>query len=371
MSRTVPAYRRVIAKTVSSRRQTSAVTAGLQQWIQSRSGYAGAIISGVEKPAGAGLSNETFLFECVTAERHEALVMQVGPAGHGLFRDYDLSVMARVQQRLAECSTVPVPPIRWFESNPTFFGAPFYVMGRVVGQVPSDNPAYHAAGWFADLPVAAQARAWCSGISALTRLHALDPVADGFEFLCEAPWGMPLGAEPARVRVAQWRAFLAWGSRTPLAIIDNALHALEATAPPRPARLTVCWGDAKISNCVIRDEAVVALLDWELCGVSDCHEDLAHWLLLDWAHWRAQGVPRLPGLPSPRETVASYELQAGHSMPHILWWFKLSLVRLAIIYHRFLERRIDLGRLDPASDLVAGNPMCALLDEALAMKALP
>ena len=90
----------MIAKTVSSRRQTSAVTAGLQQWIRSRSGYADAIISGVEKPAGAGLSNETFLFECVTADRHEALVMQVGPAGHGLFRDYDLSVMARALSRL-------------------------------------------------------------------------------------------------------------------------------------------------------------------------------------------------------------------------------------------------------------------------------
>ena len=48
--------------------------------------------------------------------------MQVRPAAGGLLRGYDLGVMARV------------------------LGSPFYVMERVRGQVPSDNPSHHSGG---------------------------------------------------------------------------------------------------------------------------------------------------------------------------------------------------------------------------------
>ncbi len=58
-------------------------------------------------------------------------------------------------------------------------------------------------------------------------------------------------------------------------------------------------------------------------------------------------------------------------MPDVLWWFQFGMARLAIIYHRFIERRIELGRLAPDVDAVALNPMCALLDDVLAREDLP
>jgi hypothetical protein len=54
-----------------------------------------------------------------------------------------------------------------------------------------------------------------------------------------------------------------------------------------------------------------------------------------------------------------------------LWWFKFGLVRLAVIYHRFIERRIELGRLTEDVDAEALNPMCARLPEVLAIEDLP
>ena len=81
----------------AGRRDLDAVGQALVAWLCQRPGYAGALVHGLTRPDGAGLSNETYLFECQLGRRREALVMQVGPAAGGLFRDYDLGVMARVQ----------------------------------------------------------------------------------------------------------------------------------------------------------------------------------------------------------------------------------------------------------------------------------
>lgn len=352
------------------RRDLEAVRDALSAWLRTRPGYAHAAISDIARPEGAGLSNETYLLDVRHGARSEALVMQVGPAANGLFRDYDLGVMARVQSRLGEVGGVPVAKVRWYEADSAVLGSPFYVMERVAGRVPTDNPSYHAGGWFGELPAAAQAESWYSGIAALVALHRLDPQADGFQFLVDAPWGMALDADPGATRIAQWREFLRWGARRPLPPIEDALDELERTRPPA-TRPRVHWGDAKISNCVIADNQVRALLDWELCGLSDPQEDLAFWLLLDWAQWRSLGLIRLPHLPSPQATVVYYAALAGQPQPHVPWWFKFGLARLAIMYHRFLERRIDAGRLAPDADVLALNPMIALLPEALSLEGLP
>lgn len=354
----------------SGRRDAAQVREALMRWLRARPGYATATIVELSRPEGAGLSNETWLFICERDGRREPLVLQVGPARGGLFRRYDLGVMARVQRRLGEVGGVPVARVRWDETTPTALGAPFYVMERVAGRVPSDNPSYHGPGWFAELAADAQAACWYSGIAAMATLHRLEPRADGFEFLVDAPWGMPLDADPARTRLAQWRDFLHWGARRPLPVIEDALVELERTCPP-PSSPRVHWGDAKLSNCVLADDRVQALLDWELCGLSDPQEDLAFWILLDWAQWRSLGLTRLPHLPSPRATVAHYEALAGRAQPQVAWWFKFGLVRLAIIYHRFIERRIDAGRLAPDVDALALNPICGLMPEILNLEGLP
>jgi len=354
----------------AGRRDIIEVQRALGIWLATRPGYAGAEVRGLTRPSGAGLSNETYLFECHLGPRCESLVMQVGPAGAGLFRDYDLVTMARIQQRIGAVTTIPVARVRWVEPDATLLGAPFYVMDKVDGRVPSDNPSYHGGGFLGDMAPADQVAAWEAGIAAMVQLHALDPVRDGFDFLVDAPWGMALDAEPALRRVQQWRDLLAWGSRWPVPFLHDALDRLEASRPPQ-TRPRVHWGDAKISNCVLQGAGLRALLDWELCGLSDPQEDLSFWLVLDWAQWRAPGLSRLPHLPSPQATVDTYARLAGQAQPDVLWWFQFGMARLAIIYHRFLERRMDAGRLAPDADVIALNPMCALLTEALAMEELP
>ena len=361
-----------MSKTVPTRRRDPAeVAAAVTAWLRRLPEYAGAVVGNIERPAGAGLSNETFLFDCATARGTEPLVLQVGPDGAGLFRDYDLEVMAQVQTRLRAVSEVPVAEVLAYEADPAVLGAPFYIMRKACGRVPSDNPSYHATGWFAEAGSGIQVAAWESGIAALARLHRIDVATEGFAFLADAPWGMPLDADPARVRLAQWRDFLAWGSRRPLPIVEHALDELERTRPAPPPRLAIAWGDAKISNCVIDAGVVTALLDWELCGISDAEEDLAFWLVLDWAQCRMLGLERLSALPSAAATVACYEGHAERATRDVAWWFRFGLTRLAIIYHRFLERRVELGRLGEDADFEALNPVSALLPDALDKEGLP
>lgn len=352
------------------RSDPAAIAAALGAWLPAKLGVDRVRIEALSAPKGAGFSNQTFLFTAVAGDTALPLVLQGAPAGAGLFERYDIGRMARVQQRLGEVSAVPVAPIRWYEADPAVLGVPFYVMDKVAGQVPSDNPSYHRAGWFAELPPAAQNAIWWSGIDAMAQLHAVDIGGNDFDFLGEGAWGIPNGADAPARRIAQLRDYLAWSAPDPLPIVDTALAELDRSRPP-PAPLAVHWGDAKLSNCVIADTSVRALLDWELCGLSDPEEDLTHWLMLDWSHWAVTGGTRLPHLPDTDSTLAHYQAASGRSLHDPLWWFRLGLVRLAIIYHRIQAQRRSIGRLAADTELAAVNPITPLIPSLFERDRLP
>jgi aminoglycoside phosphotransferase (APT) family kinase protein len=337
------------------------ISAALGAWLPTQLRGTPVEVTGLVAPKGTGFSNQTCLFNARWHGADHALVLQAAPRQQGLFARYDFASMARVQQRLGEVSTVPVARVRWHEADPTVLGVPFYIMDRVPGRAPTDKPPYHREGWFAGLSADEHARAWWSGIEAMAALHALDVESDGFGFLTDSPWGMAIDADPARTRIEQWRAFLAWADPEPLAVVDAALDELERTRPTPPPKLRVHWGDAKLSNCMVHEARVHALLDWELCGLSVPEEDLAHWLMLDWSLWAVTRCTRLPSLPSPAHTVARYQELSGRDSNDVLWWFRFGAVRLAIIYHRIMHLVRARGHVPPGKTLAEVNPIAPLL----------
>ena len=309
------------------RLSTEQVIQGLQAWLPSQLDNAIVTVSDVVAPKGTGFSNQTFLFSArwqdqQATQNQREFVLQAAPVGKGLFSRYDFASMARVQQQLGAVSNVPVARVRGVEADAKLLGVPFYIMERVSGRAPTDKPPYHRGSWFSDLSPATHERVWWSGITAMVQLHALDVERDGFEFLARTPWGMPLDANPALTRIKQWREFMAWADAEPCAPITAALQELARTAPPPPSKLAVHWGDAKLSNCMVDNSRIQALLDWELCGLSVPEEDLAHWLMLDWSLWAVTGNTRLASLPSPERTVARYQELSGREAAHVVWWFR-------------------------------------------------
>jgi aminoglycoside phosphotransferase (APT) family kinase protein len=45
--------------------------------------------------------------------------------------------------RILDADTdIPVPPVLWYEPDPGYLGAPFLVMRRIEGRVPTDMPPW-------------------------------------------------------------------------------------------------------------------------------------------------------------------------------------------------------------------------------------
>ena len=100
-------------------------------------------IENLEAPLGTGFSSDTLLFELVQTspqgETREGLVVRLQPEETIIFPDPDVGLQRKVLQML-EPTEVPVPRVRWYEDDANVLGTPFYVMDRIEGGIPTDNP---------------------------------------------------------------------------------------------------------------------------------------------------------------------------------------------------------------------------------------
>src|SRR5687767_6308980 len=103
---------------------------------------------------------------------------------------------------VGERSTVPVPRVRWCETDPSHVGARFFVMDRVEGVVPPDVMPYtFGNNWLFDATRDQQQTLQDAMVDVLAELHRVDTA--GLEFLeYEEP-----GATHLRRHVANRRAW--------------------------------------------------------------------------------------------------------------------------------------------------------------------
>jgi aminoglycoside phosphotransferase (APT) family kinase protein len=289
-------------------------------------------------------------------------VARLKPTGFTVFPTYDMARQYRILRILAG-TDVPVPRVRWLEEDAAPLGVPFYVMERVAGRVPGDNPPYHTGGWVGELAPAERAALWWSGLEAMARVHRLDWRRLGFAFLGAPAPGVPLLAQ----HLEEYDAFIAWGlerSRYPL--IARAQRWLEAH---RPAEETValCWGDARPGNQIFDGVTCVAVIDWEMARLGDPVQDLAWWIALDRCLSEGIGIERLPGLPDRAATVARWEQLVGRPARHFPYYAVLALYRFAVIMARVSLQLRHYEFLPPDSDMdvnnLASGPLRAALDE--------
>lgn len=199
------------------------------------------------------------------------------------------------------------------------------------------------------------------------RLHRLE-VATHFPYLTTTRWGMPLDADPAAQRVRQWREFTVWASETgpPPRQLMDAWDILAKTLPPRPESLSICWGDSKLGNIMFRDFEVVALLDWELRGVSAAEEDLLGQLAVDAVLAGVDSsVSRIDGFLSHEETLAAYPEILRRGLVGTEWWYLFSLAKMAAQIHRLLVQSKQQGKIPGGVDIAAVNIALPHLREAL------
>jgi aminoglycoside phosphotransferase (APT) family kinase protein len=339
---------------VPTRRDPEQLRASLGRWLAAKLETDDVELFELPGPAFSGFSNETLLFDVRADDRELGIAVRLEPSGHQVFPETLFDTQIRVIRAL-EPTPVRAPRILWHEPDRDVLGGAFFVMERVEGRVPPDNPPYHVAGWLHDVAPEVRERIWWNGLEAMAAVHRVPP----FDFL-------PVRSPADQLRLdREYAAWVLQGREYP--IVEETLDRLEKETPgdrPSPA---LCWGDSRIGNVIYDDRGeVLAVLDWEMVHVGNPIGDLVWFLLLDRHHSEACDAPRLEGFPSHEETIERWRELTGRSAGDIEWWMVLGACRYAAILTRVMDLLEDTGILPGARGMAFENTSTKLLRSVLA-----
>jgi aminoglycoside phosphotransferase (APT) family kinase protein len=265
--------------------------------------------------------------------------------------------------RILAQTQIPVPVVHWHEPDPAVLGAPFYVMSRVDGDVPTDMPPYHTGGWVTEVSSAERERMWWSGVSVLTQVHALDVAALGLDFVDQTGCG-PTGL---RQRLAYYEHYLEWAYTGEVPVAQAALAWLRKHRPAEASEPVLLWGDSRIGNIIYSAGRTAAVLDWEMATLGQPEEDLAWFLLLDRHHSEGVGVPRLAGFPGAAATIERYQQLTGRMLGHMDYYEVLSAMKFAVVMARIGQLFIHYELVPPDNDFPYNNTATQLLAKILGL----
>lgn len=348
---------------VPDQRDPEVTRAVLTKWLAGK--VPGARVPNLSTPGANGFSAETLLFEAEHDGRSEQLVAKVAPSNYQIFPDpLPYADQYRVLRLLDTETDIPVPPVRWYEGDESLLGAPFFVLGRVDGDVPEDFPPYHQQGWVAETTPEVREAMWRSGLEIMAAVHRLDPAP--FAFLDRPRYG----ATGLDQRLGYYTRYLSWAYHGPQPTASTALDWLRTNRPDEPDEPVLLWGDARIGNIIYSPAGEArAVLDWETATLGAPEEDLAWYMFLDKHHSTGIGVPRLAGFPSYEETVAAYERLYGRPMRHLGYYEALSAFKFTVIMARIGQAFIDFEMVAADSDFPYNNTASQLLASVLGLPA--
>lgn len=221
--------------------------------------------------SAGGWSHEIYVFFASWNEDGRAMrrgfCLRKDP-GSGLLRELSsLREQFRVIKAL-EATSAPTPKAYWYEEDPSILGGPFFVMEKVEGEVP--NPWSRAGKQFyAD--AAKRGKLPRSFVEALASLHNLDWRGAGLDFI-----GVPGDGKDFALReIAKWESLIAQSIRKPEPVLIELLMWLKANAP-ETRRLAFVHGAYRTGNLIIKDDAIAAIIDWELQVIGDPMYDVAY-----------------------------------------------------------------------------------------------
>ncbi len=320
---------------VAGQRDPDQVHSVLTEWLGRQVAADDVVITNLVVPQASGFSNETFLFDAAWGGEQHALVLRSQPQRHALFPEIDLLEQQYLSMKLlGEHSNVPVARVRWAESDRRWLDAPFFVMDRLDGLVPGDNPPYMVESFVVDMDPATR-RAWHSNaIEAMTRVGRVDWQTAGFGHLDKAHHG-PLGPEQRR---GYFRHYLDWATEgTTHPVVHPAFDQLLATWPDDGDRVELCWGDSRPGNQMFSGTEVIGVFDWEMVSLGNAESDLGWWLFLQRYHTTGVGVPLLDGLLDHDATVAEWERHMGRSARHVEFYEQLAGFQFCLVMIRLAE----------------------------------
>ncbi len=277
-----------------------------------------------------GKSNLTY----VVGDGARTVVVRRPPLGHVLATAHDMVREHRVISALRD-TPVPVPDTYAVCATDEVVGAPFYVMEHVGGT------PYRAASQLE--PFGAQrTRAIAERmVDTLVDLHDVDPGAVGL-----GDFGRPEGFLERQVR--RWKQQLDASRSRELPGIDD-LHARLSASVPSSGAPSVVHGDFRLDNLLVDDnDAVTAVLDWEMATLGDPLTDVAlleaYQSLPEIVGGNAvSDVSRAPGFLTGTELLERYGDRSGRDLSSLSFHLGLAYFKLAVILEG-IHYRYALGQ---------------------------
>lgn len=346
-------------KMTVSERSMTALTGALQQWLTAQPDLPGEpTVTGVRGPDSNGLSSTSVLFEVSWTGPRGApggsYVARMAPEADAVpvFPRYDLPAQYELISRVAAGCSIPLPQLRWNVPDGGPLGTPFFVMDRVRGRIPLDNPPYVFSGWLLDATPGERARLQRASVQILATLHAMP--ADAAAVRALRP---PAGLGSLRHHFEQQRAYYHWaladeGVRVP--IIERSLEWLERHWPRDPGPDVLCWGDARIGNIIYQGFEPVAVLDWEMAALAPRELDLGWFIFLHRFFQDIAEVFGAPGLPDflrRSEVERCYTELTGWRLRDMDFYLTYAALRHAIIMARIRRRMIHFGEDEVPADV--------------------
>jgi len=218
-----------------------------------------------------GWSHEIYIFYASWKEdgreRRQGFCLRKDP-GSGLLRELSSLKEQFAVIKALEKTAAPTPKAYWYEKDPSLLGGPFFVMEKVEGEVP--NPWSRAGKQFY-AEAAKRGKLPRSFVEALASLHNLDWRAAALDFI-----GVPgPGKDFALREIGKWETLIRESMRKPEPVLTEVLMWLKANAP-QAQRLAFVHGAYRTGNLIIKDDAIAAIIDWELQVIGDPMYDVAY-----------------------------------------------------------------------------------------------
>ncbi|MGK8500475.1 phosphotransferase family protein [Nocardia asiatica] len=305
-------------------------------------------ISELSRPQSGGMSSTSILFDAEWSaagrREHGSFVARMAPEAGSfpVFETYDLATQYQVMAGVAAASDVPLPGLCWLETDEKPLGAPFFVMRRIDGRVPTDNPPYVFVGWLFDASPGERLRLTHNTVEVIAKIHGIPEPAALFPML-SGP------GESLRRHVAAQRSWYRWGLaddgfRIPL--IERSFAWLDEHWPTDPGPDVLSWGDARPGNIIFREFDPAAVLDWEMAALGPRELDLG-WVIFIHRFFQDLatrfGQPGLPDFLRRADVVAKYEELTGHAVRDLDFYLVYAALRHAIVMARVKRRMIHFG----------------------------
>lgn len=278
---------------------------------------------------------------------NESLVMRLPPKGVRQSGNTDVLRQVPLLQALKQRG-VPVPSVRWSGADLRWFEVPYIMVERLPGRtfnVWEPDPSF-------DTSPSAVAGLYHQAVDALVQVHSLDWQTD------LAGWEQPRSLE---TEIRFWDSILAKAAEPQWVRQGQAVRELLLASQPAAPPVGLFHGDFQGTNFLFDGDRLVALLDWEISGISGHLLDLG-WLLVftDPESWETGHRP-IEAAPAAQDLIGRYEEGMQCRVADSAWYQALAGYRFGVIggFNVMLHRRGK--RHDPEWEVIA--PSVSLLFE--------